>query len=181
MPRREIYESDLSQTLILNDEQVAQIVVQEHEDLPESIPRRLYASTEELGRIGELSIRNAVILEVRQRSDPEAEPARYIMTPQNFDKLFQGRKAAEVLLGADPVVVEPQKARQRNGERVEYNTLETAGNPHKGKSSPEEQQLVRDNLEAINTRLAAAGYRTIDRNDPVMAKRYGFESESPNL
>lgn len=56
--------------------------------------------------------------------------------------------------------------------------MEWASTPHKGKTNPEEARLVRENLPAINERLAAQGFRTIDLNHPERAQRYGFATES---
>ncbi len=58
--------------------------------------------------------------------------------------------------------------------KVNYATLEHAGEPHRGKITEAERNLVRGNLEQINARLAAAGMRTIDPADPKMRERYGL-------
>jgi hypothetical protein len=39
--------------------------------------------------------------------------------------------------------------------------------------------LVRENLDAINERLAAEGIRAIDPANPEHAKLYGFETTGP--
>jgi hypothetical protein len=58
--------------------------------------------------------------------------------------------------------------------RVNYATLEHAGEPHRGRITEAEKQLVRANLDEVNRRLAAKGMRTIDPADPVHAERYGL-------
>jgi hypothetical protein len=66
-----------------------------------------------------------------------------------------------------------------SGEVRDHNTLEWAGTPHKGKTSPEEARLVRENLEVINERLVAQGLRTIEPGNPEHARRYGFDVPIP--
>ena len=50
-----------------------------------------------------------------------------------------------------------------------------AGQPHRGKTTESEKQLVRDHLDEINERLAALGLRTISLTDPGDAERHGLE------
>jgi hypothetical protein len=61
------------------------------------------------------------------------------------------------------------------GGRVNYATIEHAGEPHKGKTTDAEKQLVREHLDEINERLAANGLRTISLTDPEHVERYGLE------
>ncbi len=58
--------------------------------------------------------------------------------------------------------------------KVNYATLDHAGEPHRGKITETEQELVRNNLAAVNERLARTGLRTIDPADPKMQERYGL-------
>ena len=58
--------------------------------------------------------------------------------------------------------------------KVNYATLEHAGEPHRGRITEAEKQLVRDNLDQINRRLRDAGMREIDPSDPAMRERYGL-------
>jgi hypothetical protein len=59
--------------------------------------------------------------------------------------------------------------------KVNYATLEHAGEPHRGRITEAEKELVRKNLDQINKRLREAGQREIDPNDPAMRDRYGLE------
>jgi len=167
----EIKASDLSAQPI-PEEQLAQAQV----DHPDYAERRLDITAEEADRIGELAIKEPVVVLVRKLADGEPqEPHRYIMTKANFGKLVT-RATVDVVMHDAKIVAEDPVTRGRgNGDRVDYSTLENAGRPHKGKVSPEEAEAVRLNLEAVNERLAAAGERTIDPADPAMMKRYGFE------
>ena len=60
------------------------------------------------------------------------------------------------------------------GSKVNYATLEHAGEPHKGKITDTEKQLVREHFEEINDRLVGQGLRTISLADPDHVERYGL-------
>lgn len=162
--------SDLSGQLAPDPDALASITVVEHPDIEG--PVRIDALPEELDALGKMAVK-AAILEVRMPD--EEEPTRYVITTANFAKLATERPMTEVLEGAERV-----SARRRgaggNGEARNHETLEWAGTPHKGKTSPEEARLVRENLVAINERLAAQGYRTIDPGNPEHARRYGLDA-----
>src|SRR5262249_60904363 len=55
-----------------------------------------------------------------------------------------------------------------------YASLDSAGRPHKGKVTDAEKQLVRENFDQVNERLAAEGQRTIDLDDAELVDRYGL-------
>jgi hypothetical protein len=57
---------------------------------------------------------------------------------------------------------------------VNYATLEHAGEPHRGRITEAEKQIVREHLDEVNRRLSEQGIRTIDPADPDMQKRYGL-------
>jgi hypothetical protein len=58
--------------------------------------------------------------------------------------------------------------------KVDYSTLEHAGEPHRGRITEAEKQIVREHLDEVNRRLSEQGIRTIDPADPDMQKRYGL-------
>jgi hypothetical protein len=58
--------------------------------------------------------------------------------------------------------------------KVNYATLEHAGEPHRGRITEAEKQLVRDNLDQVNRRLRDTGMREIDPADAAMRDRYGI-------
>ena len=59
--------------------------------------------------------------------------------------------------------------------KVNYATLEHAGEPHRGRITEAETDLVRNNLDQVNRRLRDAGLREIDPSDQAMRDRYGLE------
>ena len=93
-----------------------------------------------------------------------------------FDELATDRPMSELLLTARPArPARRAKSAAAAGPRgVNYDTLEHAGEPHKGRITEAERELVRDHLDAINDRLATQGLRTIDPGDPEHVARYGL-------
>jgi hypothetical protein len=59
--------------------------------------------------------------------------------------------------------------------KVNYANLEHAGEPHRGRITEAEKELVRKNLDQVNRRLREAGQREIDPGDQAMRDRYGLE------
>jgi len=76
----------------------------------------------------------------------------------------RGRAAA----GRDPAAGGARRT------KVNYASLEHAGEPHRGRITEGEKAFVRDHLEAVNGRLAREGKRTIDPADPKIKERYGL-------
>jgi hypothetical protein len=64
--------------------------------------------------------------------------------------------------------------RRRTRAKVDYATLEHAGEPHRGRITEAEKEIVRNNLDLVNKRLREAGQRVIDPQDPQMKERYGL-------
>lgn len=64
--------------------------------------------------------------------------------------------------------------RRRSRARVDYATLEHAGEPHRGRITEAEKEIVRNNLDLVNKRLRDANLREIDPEDPTMKERYGL-------
>jgi hypothetical protein len=60
------------------------------------------------------------------------------------------------------------------GDRGSYASLEQAGQPHKGRVTDAEKQLVREHFGEINERLARQGLRTISLSDPEHVERYSL-------
>jgi hypothetical protein len=78
-------------------------------------------------------------------------------------------------------LIEKHRSRPRAGGEAparraqnSYATLEHAGEPHRGRITEAEKEIVRDNLGKVNRRLRESGKREIDRDDPVMKQRYGL-------
>jgi hypothetical protein len=167
--------SDLSGQLASDPDALASITVVDHPDLDG--PVRIDAMPDELEALGKMSIR-AVTLEVKLPD--EDEPVRHVITAANFAKLATDKPMDQVLASAERATTKRRVGGTAvSGEARDHNTLEWAGTPHKGKTSPEEARLVRENLEAVNERLVAQGYRAIEPGNPEHARRYGFDVAIP--
>ncbi len=173
MTRRTIHFSDLSSQPILDDADVVRVVVVDHPALDgDAVEFEVAAS--ELTDIDKGALDVAVI---ELHPAGEEPPRRLILDAATFDKLAVDRPMEELLGSATPVRPTGRAERvpaSRGAGRPNYATLEHAGAPHRGKVTGTEAQLVRENLDAVNARLAASGQRTIDPADPSMRERYGF-------
>jgi hypothetical protein len=67
-----------------------------------------------------------------------------------------------------------RRGTSRARAKANYATLEHAGEPHRGRITDAEKELVRKHLDQINRRLRDQGLRQIDPNDPLMRERYGL-------
>jgi hypothetical protein len=122
---------------------------------------------------------------------PDAEPVRFMwdevlweldLSEPNRAKLAEAlqpylAKAHPAQVAAAETVRRtraPRGTRAPEAERVDYTAPEHAGEPHRGRVSPEEAAFVRDNLELVNRRLLAEGLRVIDPSNAKMAERYGL-------
>jgi hypothetical protein len=109
---------------------------------------------------------------------------RAILSVERFNKLASSGDMNAILMEAvaerqgrsqQAVPRRPRAAgRTVSRGKVNYATLEHAGEPHRGRITEAEKELVRGNLDKINKRLRDAGLREIDPKDPEMQRRYGL-------
>jgi hypothetical protein len=167
--------SDLSGEIITRDDALARIVIHEHPELGDT-PVEIEALADEARAIEKA----AVAVAIAELFLPgEEEPRRVAVDVATFDKMATDRPMSELLLAARPARVarrpKPAAAAPR-ADRVNYDTLEHAGEPHKGRITEVERDLVRGHLAKVNERLAAGGQRTIDPANPEHAARYGLDA-----
>ena len=170
MGQKTVRFSDLSGELITRDDALARIVIHEHPELGDS-PVEIEALADEAAGIEKAALRVAV---VDLYLPGEDEPRRVTMEAAAFDELAIDKPMNELLLTARPARPARRAKAAAAPRGVSYDTLEHAGEPHKGRITEAERELVRDHLDAINDRLAAQGMRTIDPGDPEHATRYGL-------
>ena len=171
MGQKTVRFSDLSGELITRDDTLARIVIHEHPELGDS-PVEIEALADEAAVIEKSALRVAV---VEVYLPGEDEPRRVTMEAAAFDELATDRPMSELLLTARPARPARRAKSAAAGPRgVNYDSLEHAGEPHKGRITEAERELVRDHLDAINDRLVAQGLRTIDPGDPEHVTRYGL-------
>ena len=172
MGQKTVRFSDLSGELITRDDTLARIVIHEHPELGDT-PIEIEALADEAAVIEKSALRVAV---VELFLPGEEEPRRVTMDVAAFDKLASDKPMSELLLTARPAkpARRPRAAAPAAPRGISYDTLEHAGEPHKGRITEAERELVRDHLDAINERLAKQGIRTIDPQDPEHISRYGL-------
>ncbi|MFG2907278.1 hypothetical protein ACGF13_19710 [Kitasatospora sp. NPDC048286] len=165
--------SDLTGEHVESDGDLVRVVVLQHPDLTDG-PVEIDALAGELGGVRELAL-DLVTIELHHPD--RAEPQTVVMEAATFDRLASAAPMAEVLRGARPVsrASASEAATAVGRDRVNYASLEHAGRPHKGRTTEAEKQLVQQNLDRINERLAAEGVRTIDPENVEHATRYGLD------
>jgi hypothetical protein len=173
-----VHVSDVSDRQGSKDE-LGTLEVLEHPEIGE--PARLEMFPDEFERL------QAAERVVRLRwTPPGARRAQELTVLQEqFDALARGGDMRSILLRAITAEHErrgrgeaPSGRRHRGSGRargkVNYATLEHAGEPHRGRITEAEKQIVREHLDEVNRRLEQQGLRTIDPADPDMNKRYGL-------
>jgi hypothetical protein len=165
--------SDLSGEIISRDDAVARIVVHEHPELGDG-PVEIEALTDEARAIEKAALRVAV---VDLYLPGDEEPHRVAMAADSFDQLATDRPMGELLITARPARRGSRAATAgpARGDRTNYAGPEHAGQPHKGRVTDAEKQLVRERFDEINERLAGQGMRTISLADREQVERYGLE------
>jgi hypothetical protein len=165
--------SDLSGEIITRDDAMARIVVHEHPELGDG-PVEIEALTDEARAIEKAALRVAV---VDLYLPGEQEPRRVAMDSGAFDKLATDKPMGELLITARPArrTSRVATAGPARGDRTNYADPAHAGQPHKGRITDAEKQLVRERFDQINERLAGQGMRTISLADREHVERYGLE------
>jgi hypothetical protein len=165
--------SDLSGEIIIQDDAVARIVVHEHPELGDG-PVEIEALTDEAAAIEKAALRVAV---VDLYFPGDGEPHRVAMDADSFDKLATDRPMSEILIAARPARRSSRAAvaGPARGDRTNYADPAHAGQPHKGRITDAEKQLVQERFDEINARLAGQGFRTISLADAEHVERYGLE------
>ena len=102
------------------------------------------------------------------------EDFNLLSTPGAMDSAIQDALIAKHRSRPRQQAASTQTGGGRSRSKVNYATLEHAGEPHRGRITEAEKKLVRDNLDKINQRLRDSGLREIDPSDPAMRDRYGL-------
>jgi hypothetical protein len=174
--------SDLSGQLITEEDTLARVVVLEHPELGDS-PVEFEALSDEARAIEKAALRVAVL---ELHLPGEDEPRRVTVDLDGFDAMATDTAMSELLITARPArkssrttsATSSRGSRSGNGSggasKVNYASLEHAGEPHKGKITDTEKQLVQEHFDEINDRLVSQGLRTISLADPDHVERYGL-------
>jgi hypothetical protein len=169
--------SDLSGKEV-DEDQLAKLVIHEHPQYQG--PITLDVLPEEVGELPESDA--YVRIEVIQPGDRSGQTA--IISLDRFNRLAP--EMNNVVMNAvasqgRPATEEPRRRARRGGGagggqrgKTNYATLEHAGEPHRGRITEAEKELVRNNLDQVNRRLRDSGMREIDPSEPTMRERYGL-------
>jgi hypothetical protein len=175
-----VHFSDLSGREAEDEGQLGRLVVLEHPDIGE--PAALEVFPDEVADLQ--SAERLVRLEYYPPG--ERRPQQFTVVVDQFNALAGDEDMRTLLVRTITAAHErwgagaQQATRQRRGAggsgrgKVNYATLEHAGEPHRGRITEAEKELVRNNLEAVNRRLRDSGMREIDRSDPTMRERYSL-------
>lgn len=175
MAKIEVTQSDFTgqQVPKEREHEVVRVVVHEHPDMAYG-PVELEALPEEIGDLAKLALK---VVEVEVHQPGGDAPTHLLLDPRQFNKLATGERKMPDILADAPLVAQRKVGRAAAGAaRRDYATLEWAGAPHKGKTTEQEKRLVRDNLDAVNSRLQAQGLRTVDLGNPEHVERYGLQA-----
>jgi hypothetical protein len=144
-------------------------VVHEHPDL-DGTPVEIEVFAEEAVAVGEAAVPVALI----ELYLPGEAPRRIAVAAAAFDKFAKATPMSELLDSAPPArrTVKSAAAGSGRPDRMNYSSIEHAGRPHCGKVTDDEKRLVREHLDDVNERLAAAGLREISLDDPEHVERY---------
>jgi hypothetical protein len=160
---RQVRISDLSGKPIPDDSDMVILVVTQHPAM-ERGAKRLEALPGEVKALDKAGLQ--VVVCAIQLPGEDA-PRRVVVERDVFDKLASDRPMAELLNDNEPTP-------KQQTAKTDYTSLEHAGRPHRGIVTAAEAQVVRDNLDEINLRLAQEGLRLIDPRDPEHQKKYGL-------
>jgi hypothetical protein len=172
--------SDLSHRQA-NESEFGKLIVRQHPDFTQVLT--LDVLPDEIGELPESE--TYVELEFVQPGDTSGQ--RATLTVDQFNKLGGVKDMKAILTraleeqrqtGAQEPSTPGRRGRHAGGTatrtKTNYATLEHAGEPHRGRITDAEKELVRNNLDKINKRLRASGQREIDPNDRTMKERYGL-------
>ena len=164
--------SDLTGDIVQPEQeaQLTPLVVEQHPDFDEPITLEVLPEDIE-GALPEPT--QLVLLSYNSQ--------QYLLPVEQFERLFQNDRHAEVVLEAALAAQreEQQQAargtqRRQRRQRTNWASAERAGEPHRGTISEAEKTYVREHLDEVNQRLRSHGIREIDPRDPELAERYGL-------
>ena len=180
MATKVVHVSDLSGREAEEEGQLGRLVVLEHPDIGE--PATLEVFPDEVADLQ--SAERLVRLEYYAPGERRAQ--QLTVSADQFNALVKGEDMRALLVraitaaherrgeGAQPVRRQRRGAGGSGRGKVNYATLEHAGEPHRGRLTEAEKELVRNNLEEVNRRLRESGMREFDPADPTMRERYGL-------
>jgi hypothetical protein len=158
-----------------DEQELGKLVIHEHPDYAD-LPVTLEVLPEEVAELN--SSNRFVTVEYFQPGSRKGQ--RITVGLDDFNLLARPGAMDSVIQDAlitkhrnRPRVVTGEGSASRRA-KVNYATLEHAGEPHRGRITEAEKEIVRSNLDKVNRRLRDSGKREIDPDDPEMKQRYGL-------
>jgi hypothetical protein len=172
---KQVRVSDLSGKQADEDD-FGQLIV--HEQPQYQGPITLDVLPDEIGELPESE--EYVSIEIIQPGERRGQ--RALLSVERFNQLAARGDMNSILMNAvgEQRAQEAPRRRRRShlevkpqaGGKVDYASPEHAGEPHRGRVSPEEAAYVRDHLDEVQRRLGAKGMRLLDPDDPKVRERY---------
>ena len=165
-----------------DESSLGRLIVHEHPEYSD-LPVTLEALPDELEQLHATSARFVTVEWIR----PGARKGERITVPIEDFNLLAGPGVMDNAI--QDALISKHRSRSRAGDggrapsagtaragraKVNYATLDHAGEPHRGRITEAEKELVRSHLEEINKRLREGGLREIDPSDSTMKERYGL-------
>jgi hypothetical protein len=163
-----------------DEQSLGRLVVHEHPEYSD-LPVHLEALPDEIESLRDSSARFVTVEWVR----PGARKGERLTVPLEDFNLLAGPGVMDNAI--QDALISKHRSRTPRGTdsgraagsrssraKVNYATLDHAGEPHRGRITEAEKELVRTNLDDINKRLSATEMRQIDPSDPAMKERYGL-------
>jgi hypothetical protein len=173
---KQVRVSDLSGKQAEEDD-FGRLVVHEHPQYQGPITVDILP--DEIGELPESD--QYVSIEVIQPGDQRGQ--RALLSMDRFNELAPRGDMNTILMHAVGEQRGQEAPRRRGRSRrdvkpqtgkIDYSSPEHAGEPHRGRVSPEEAAYVRDHLDEVQKRLSEKGMRLLDPADPKIRKRYGL-------
>lgn len=157
-------------------EELGRLVVHQHPEF-QQLPIELDVLPEEIKTLEAAT--QLVVLEYFAPGARRGE--RLTVTLEDFNRLAPDGSDMKAVLFQALIGRSGQPSRSADGQaaarrraKVDYTTLDHAGEPHRGRITETEKRLVRDNLDEVNRRMRAKGMREIDPSEESMKERYGL-------
>ena len=178
MALKVVHVSDLSGKQA-DETDFGKLIVHEHPNY--RTPITLEVLPDEIGELPEAE----TYVSIEYVPPGERSGQRTVISIERFNKLASSGDMNTILMDAVASEAQPQAPaaaprRSRTPKiggtsgRLDYSQPRLAGNPHRGRVSPEEAAYVRDHLDEVNARLSQEGLRMLDPADPKVQQRYGL-------
>ena len=174
-----VHVSDLSGKQA-DENDMGKLIVHEHPNYQS--PITLEVLPDEIGDLPEAE----TYVSIEYIPPGERSGQRTVISVERFNKLASSGDMNTILMdavGSQAETQTPTSGRRRRGrspkseakgEKLDYSQPHLAGNPHRGRVSPEEAAYVRDHLDEVNARLSREGLRMLDPGDPKTKQRYSL-------